>query len=58
MNSPTPLATVPRFGDVLLRGDGHGEFELVKAITHPNRFRRISPRSRPPSTWHARNAPR
>jgi hypothetical protein len=24
----------PQFGDVLLRGDGHWGFELVKAITH------------------------
>jgi hypothetical protein len=25
---------LPRFGDVLLRGDGHTGFELVSAITH------------------------
>lgn len=25
---------VPRFSDVLLRGDSHGGFELLKAVTH------------------------
>ena len=34
MSNRTPLVTVPRFGDVLLRGDGHAGFELVKAVTH------------------------
>ena len=34
MDSPTPLATVPRSGDVLVRGDGHAGFELVKAVTY------------------------
>ena len=34
MDTPKPLATVPRSGDVLVRGDGQAGFDLVKAGTY------------------------
>ena len=34
MDNPKQLTTGPRSGDVLVRGDGHGGFDLLKAVTY------------------------